>query len=248
MKVAVAGATGLAGTAVRTALESRGVEVVPLTREHGVDLLTGKGLERLRRCEVVIDTSNITGGHLPRDVATVTAAERLVRAAVEHGTRRIAILSILGIDNPGFDDFAYYRAKREQERLAQAGPLDAVIVRSPQWFEFALNPAAITTVDDHLDVADWLIQPAAVSAVGAFLTEMALSAHTGVVSIAGPEAMRLPNLTRRVLAARGDSRIVAEVPPRIAAFGSGALLADSHTTLIGPKLDTWLTDGKLFGA
>jgi len=57
MRVAVAGATGLAGAAVCAALESSGADIVPLSR--GVDLLTGAGLERMRGCDIVIDATNV---------------------------------------------------------------------------------------------------------------------------------------------------------------------------------------------
>lgn len=243
MRVAVAGATGLAGAAVCAALESERADVVPLSRSHGVDLISGAGLERMRGCDVVIDATNVTGGDLPRDVATVTAAERLVEAAVEHGVRRVAVLSILGVDDPGFDEFPYYRAKREQERLALASPLEAVIVRSAQWFEFAMNPAAVTTADEgYLEVADWLIQPVAVSSVGCYLARSALKPNREVVSIAGPEPVRLPEMTRRILSTRGDPRQIRAVEARVAAFSSGALLPDAYASLLDPRLNEWLVN------
>ncbi|AJT41799.1 SDR family oxidoreductase [Psychromicrobium lacuslunae] len=241
-RVPIAGATGLAGRAVCAALTAHPIEVVPLSRAHGVDLLSGEGLERLTGCDLLIDTSNVTAGSLSREIATVRAAERLIQAACDYRVGRIAILSILGIDHPGFNEFAYYQAKREQERLARSAPLESAIVRSSQWFEFVMNPAATALHDHQVEVADWLIQPAAVSTVGKALAEVALASTTGIVSIAGPEPICLPELTKRFLAARGDRRKVIEIPPRLPAFGSGALLANSQTTLLEPTLTDWLEE------
>ena len=241
MRVAVAGATGLAGRATSAELRNRGADVVGLTRSHGVDLLTGQGLDgALVGCDLVIDATNPSGGDMPRDVAVTTAARRLVDACLDQDVPRVAVLSVLGIDDPGFDDFAYYRAKREQERIVRESSLDGIVLRSAQWFEFATNPAAVTPVDGRLEVGDWWIQPAAVDSVARALVDAALGTHSGTRSVAGPEPMRLPQLTRRYLSARGDAREVVGVEPPLAAFGSGALLADSDTDQVGPTVDEWL--------
>src|SRR5438876_10622113 len=57
-KIAVAGATGRVGRHVGDALTARGREVVPISRSHGVDVITGDGLANaLGGVECVVDTA-----------------------------------------------------------------------------------------------------------------------------------------------------------------------------------------------
>lgn len=72
------------------------------------------------------------------------------------------------------------------------------------------------------------------------LVDAATSDGAGDVSVAGPEPMHLPELTRRYLVARGDDRPVTPTPPSLPAFGEGALLARPDARLLGPTLAEWL--------
>ena len=57
-RIAVAGATGRVGRHVVDVLESRGYDVVPISRSHGVDVITGEGLdEALAGVETIIDVA-----------------------------------------------------------------------------------------------------------------------------------------------------------------------------------------------
>jgi putative NADH-flavin reductase len=57
-KIAVAGASGRAGRHVVDILESRGYDVVPMSRTHGVDVITGEGLDQaLTGVDTIIDVS-----------------------------------------------------------------------------------------------------------------------------------------------------------------------------------------------
>ncbi len=68
-KIAVAGATGRAGRQVVDILESRGYDVVPISRSQGVDVITGEGLdEALTGVETIIDVS--TGPSPDQQAAT----------------------------------------------------------------------------------------------------------------------------------------------------------------------------------
>ena len=59
MKIAIAGGTGVIGRHAVRAAQSRGHDVVVLSRSEGVDVLTGAGLEeRLRGVDVVVDALN----------------------------------------------------------------------------------------------------------------------------------------------------------------------------------------------
>lgn len=248
MNIAVAGATGTSGRVICDELARRGLEVTPLTRGSGVDLLTGDGLrEALADCSAVIDASNVVPAddHMSPHDAVVTATDNLVAACADAGVGRYLLLSIINIDDPGLAEFDYYRAKLDQEAVAREAALPSVVVRSAQWFDFAVNPAAVTCGDEAVQAQDWSIQPIALTAVARELVDAATSDGAGDASLAGLEPMRLPQLTSRYLAARGDDRPVTPAPPLFPAFGDGALLPRPDAKLLGPTLAQWLTARKL---
>ncbi len=145
------------------------------------------------------------------------------------------LLSINGIDAPCFDDFPFYVAKRASGDPARSG-LPYTIVRSTQWFEFALNPVAVT--HDTVSVEDWLIQPVAVDAVAASLLTAAESGEVDeTVTITGLGTVRPPELTARYLRAVGDLHPVRVRRPAIPELSFGALLAPCEATVVGPALD-----------
>ena len=85
-KIAVAGATGRLGRHVVDLLEERGYDVSPISRAHGVDLVTGEGVaDALAGATSIIDAS--TGNSPDRDEATrfFTAASRTLE---DEGVRR----------------------------------------------------------------------------------------------------------------------------------------------------------------
>jgi len=244
MRIAVAGASGTAGGAVCEALAGRGHDVVRLGRAQGVDLLTGDGLDAaLDGCTAVIDASAVTPPDertSPRE-AIVTAARTLAGACSRAGVRRLVVLSIINVDDPGFDGFDYYVAKREQERAAREAFDGTVVVRSAQWFEFATNPAAVTVQEDRVEAENWLVQPLAVAAVGEVLADTAVAADGGDVTVAGPRPLRLPELTAAYLGAVADPRPVETVDPAVPALGEGALLP-GEAEYAGPSLEEWLRE------
>jgi nucleoside-diphosphate-sugar epimerase len=168
MKIAIVGATGTAGAFTAAVAKNRGHEVVEISRSCGVDLHTGAGLARaLAGAVAVIDTSNPVPASMSDDVvgAMSGATKRLVEACTAAGVEHLVLLSISNIDKPELDQFPYYLAKHEQERIVRDGPLSATIVRSTQWCGFATNPSAVAETDDAVEVQDWLIQPIAAHAV-----------------------------------------------------------------------------------
>jgi uncharacterized protein YbjT (DUF2867 family) len=153
----------------------------------------------------------------------------------------LVVLSIAGIDNPVFDDFAYYVAKRAQEQAASASRVPATIVKSSQWHEFAMNPFVVTPEEDRVEVQDWLIQPVAVDAVAEVMVEAALGvAQETTRTITGSEQIRLPELTARLLERHGDPRPVRAIAPVLAALAEGVLLAPPDAEIVGPDVETWL--------
>lgn len=255
-KFAILGATGTAGAHVVAAAEAAGHVAVPLSRATGVDLSTGEGLtESLAGVDVVIDASNALPADPDADVVEALrgATEHLIAAVQESGVQHLVHLSICGIGAPAFDGFPYYLAKRAQEQALKDSSLPHTIVRSAQWMEFAMNPAAVTEHEDRIEVQDWLIQPIAVQTVAEVLVECAEAAVADPVSandpltardrqIAGPEPIRLPELTALRLEAVGDARPIERTHPALPELEAGVLLAPSDAELLGPVPSRWAAD------
>jgi uncharacterized protein YbjT (DUF2867 family) len=233
--IGVIGATGTAGSRVVARLKARDVAVVEISRGHGIDLLTGEGLfEALAGVDVAIDVSN----PLPETVAT--AARNIVGACAAQEVQRLVASTIAGIEDPVFDRFPYYEARRAAKEILLDGPVPITIVKSTQWYEFATNPAAVSCNGDEVLVQDWLIQPLAADTAADVLVEAALGQNPTPRTITGPHAIRLPRLTSKLLARQGDGRRVRTVRPPVAALGKGALLPTDRAIVVGPDVDTWL--------
>lgn len=240
--IAVVGATGTAGSRVTARLRGRGVATMEVSRAQGVDLITGHGLSQaLEGVDVVIDVAE----PLPADDADVTdhlitAYRNLVSACAIQGIRRLVVSTIAGIEDPVFDTFPYFVAKRAAEEIVLEGVVPAVIVKSTQWHEFSTNPAVVNFDDAEVVVQDWLIQPIAADTVADVLVEAALGQTRMPRTITGPEAIRLPELVSRLLVWQGDGRRVRAAEPALAALSNGALLAPDHAVVLGPDVATWL--------
>ncbi|OMC31321.1 NmrA family protein [Mycobacterium colombiense] len=241
--IAVIGATGTAGSRVVARLKSRDVTIVEISREHGVDLFNGRDLSRaLKGVDVAIDVSN----PVPRDgrsdiTQTLADASRnIMGACAQQEVQRLVVSTMACIEDPVFDGFAYYEAKRKAKEILLDGPVPTTIVKSTQWYEFATNHDAVTCSADEVIVEDWLIQPIAADTVADVLVESALGQTHSPRTITGPSAIRLPDLTSKLLAQQGDRRDVRAVEPAVAALGAGALLASGQAIVVGPDVDTWL--------
>jgi len=148
------------------------------------------------------------------------------------------LLTIAGIDRPEFDDFSHYVAKRLQREIVLHSRVPTTIVKSTQWHEFAANPAAVTFSPTEVVVQDWLIQPIAADSVAEVLVVAATGTQSVPRTITGPDVIRLPDLTSKLLDAQGDQRHVRTADPPLAALADGALLAPDHAVAIGPTVDT----------
>ncbi len=241
--IAVIGATGTAGSRVVARLKARDIAVVEISRGQGVDVVSGRGLfEALAGVDVVIDVSNPMPDGARSDITqtVATAARHVVGACAARDIRRLVVLTVAGVEDPVFDGFGYYEAKRAAKAIVLDGPVPATIVKSTQWYEFATNPAAVSSHDGEVTVQDWLIQPIAADTVADVLVEAALGQTHPPRTITGPEAVRLPELTSKLLAQQGDNRRVRAVQPALGALASGALLAADGAVVVGPDVDTWL--------
>src|SRR5690606_10768407 len=119
MRIAVVGGTGLVGRQVVAQLSGTEHVAVPLSRAHGVDLVTGRGLaEALADVDTVIDVSNVDTLSRAKAIEFfTTAACNLTAAASQAGVSRLILLSIVGVDRI---PFGYYEGKLAQENVARA--------------------------------------------------------------------------------------------------------------------------------
>ncbi|HWD02129.1 MAG TPA: NAD(P)H-binding protein [Amycolatopsis sp.] len=226
MRVAVAGGTGMIGKRVVAGLAAAGHEPVVLARSRGVDLTTGECLEsKLKNCDEVVDVTNIMSVSTKRAVAFFAAATRnLLDAAASAGVRHVVVLSIVGIDDV---DLGYYLGKREQEALVRQGPVPWTIQRATQFHEFP-EPLIDGARGPFVVVPAELSQPVSAQEVADTLVGLIGRPPAGYPQeLAGPEQLQMSEMTRRLVKARGERKIVLPVKLPGAtgkALAGGALL------------------------
>ena len=247
-KIAVAGATGRVGRPVVDILESRGYDVVPISRSLGVDVITGEGLdEALTGVETIIDVA--TGPSPDQQAATeffTTSTRNLQEAGERAGVRRLVVVSIIGIDE--FEG-GYNAAKVAQEQAALAGPIPARIVRAAQFHEFVEELMRWGTQGDVSYV--WKMRTQLVSArtVAEALVDLATASDlefeaAETTEVAGPREERLADAARLLAARRGDGLRVEETSdpsdPDSERYANGAALPGPNAKLAGPTFEEWL--------
>ncbi|GAA4542610.1 SDR family oxidoreductase [Mycobacterium paraffinicum] len=243
--IAVIGATGTAGSRVVARLKARDVAVIEVSRARGVDLLDGESLYRaLNGVDVAIDVSNPVADDGHPDVAhtLATASRNVMGVCAARGVQRLVVSTMAGIDDPVFDGLGYFEAKRAAKEILLDGPVPTTVVKSTPWYESATGPAGpVNCAGDEVIVEDWLVQPIAADTVADVLVEAALGqTHTPRI-VTGPDTIRLPELTSKVLARQGDSRTIRAVQPRVPALATGALLACERAVVVGPDIESWLS-------
>jgi uncharacterized protein YbjT (DUF2867 family) len=245
MKIVVIGGSGLIGTKLVNKLREGGHEAVPASPSSGVDTLTGVGVaEVLKGAQVVVDVTNAPSF---ADAAVLeffeTSTRTLLPAEAAAGVRHHVALSVVGADR--VPDSGYMRAKVAQEAIIKAGTVPYTIVRATQFFEFIGQIADGSTDGDTVRLPPALMQPVAADDVAAALAEISVGTPVnGTVDLAGPEPLRLDELARRVLSARGDARRVttdghacyfgAEVNDRSLTPGSNPRIAPT-------RFEDWLS-------
>jgi len=256
-KIAVVGATGRVGSHVVKVLGNVGHEVVPISRSHGVDLVTGAGLAAaLSGVDTIVDAAS--GATPDRDEATrffVTGAHHLLEAGERAGVRKIVSVSIIGCDRfsgegtSGGGFGGYYAAKTAQERALLDGPIPVQILRAAQFHEFVEQLLAWGTRGDVAYVPAMRTQLVAARSVAEALAGLAMAPGTdmpatGIPEIAGPRPERLVEQVRLLAARRGGPATVEEVsdpgdPDGHLLAGDG-LLPGPHATLAGPTFEQWV--------
>ncbi|MGW2051749.1 SDR family oxidoreductase [Streptomyces sp. NPDC001858] len=232
MKIVVAGATGLIGSKTVARLRDHGVEAVPLSRGHGVDLITGKGLaEALRGAEVVVDVTDAPARTEDSALRFFrTASANLLAAAAAAGVEHHVVVSMVGAERLRS---GYFRAKLLQEEQVRHSPVPHSIVRAALSFEFVEAMALADAHPDGVHVVPALVRPVATGDIAAALAHVAVGLPLfDAMEAAGPEEYRLDDLTAKLLAAKGDARdVVADARAGLL----GATVHDERTLLPGPQ-------------
>jgi uncharacterized protein YbjT (DUF2867 family) len=245
MKIVVAGGTGRLGSQVVAELQGRGHEAVAAAPSTGFDTISGAGVvEGVTGAEVVVDVSNSPSFE---DAAVLqffqTSTGTLLAAERKAGTKHHVVLSIVGADRA--PDSGYMRAKVAQEQLVTDGGVPYTIIRATQFFEFLGAIADSNTTDGTVRLPSGHLQPIAASDLAVAVADVAEgSPIDGVIEVAGPEAVGLDVLVRRVLSATGDPRPVVtdDSVPYFGALINDASLTPGPGARIAPtRLDDWLS-------
>jgi uncharacterized protein YbjT (DUF2867 family) len=243
-KIAVAGATGRVGHHVVEVLTERGFEVVPISRTHGVDVITGEGLaEALPGVECIVDTA--TGPSPERQAATeffTTAAKNLHEAGQRAGVRRIVVVSIINTDRL---KGGYSVAKVAHEDAVLAGPIPARVLRAAQFHEFVEQLVQWGTQGEVAYVPRMRTQLVAARTVAEALADLAVdpgSVPGPTLEVAGPREENLVEMAKLLVARRGNALRVEAVSDPVDgdANESGVLLPGPHAKLGGPTFAQWL--------
>lgn len=244
MRIAVIGASGRIGGAVAEVLRGRGHEVVGLTRAARVDAYSGAGLgDALAGVAVVVDASNAPS----TETAVVTdffrtVARNVQREAASAGVRRIAVVSIVGIDGL---TAGHYAGKLAHEGAYREGPVPVRIVRATQFHEFAEMILEWTTRGDTADVPAMPTRLVEARAVAEKLADIAVAdAGPDLVEIAGPEEQNLADAAAKLAARRGNPAHVRGVEdtadPNWPLVAAGVLRGGTTAIVAGPTFDEWL--------
>jgi uncharacterized protein YbjT (DUF2867 family) len=242
MRIAVVGATGRIGRLTSQALEKAGHEVVPISRSHGVDVLSDDLRPVLKGVETVVDVTNCTARQPTETVRFfTTATNRLLEAERDVGATHHVLLSIACLYRVIGN--AHYAGKRAQEVAVETGGVPYTIVPATQFHDFGAMVASWTEVDGVSTIAPLLLQPIAPEDVADILARIAVGPPQGRYrDVAGPETQDLVDMTRRTYAAMGKS--IKLVPTWDGIFGpemSGNVLLPGPDAEIAPTtFDEWL--------
>lgn len=243
-KITVVGATGLIGRQLVSLLGRRGHHVTGASREAGVDLLTGKGLDAaLSGAEVVVDVINSATpedsaeGFFERTSATLSAA------ATSSGVRHYVVLSIVGADEMAAGA-GYIRGKIAQERAAATSGIPWTVVRATQFHELAEPITESLVAGDEVRAPEAMIQPIDSVEVTAILARIAAGkALNAIHDVGGPEKMSFSDLARTVLRHQGRALRVVDDPSATYSglkIDQATLVTDDEAELGTTRLSDWL--------
>lgn len=245
MNIVVIGGSGLIGRQVTTLLRQAGHAVTAASPSSGVNAVTGEGLsEALAGAQVVVDVSNSPSFEDEAVMHFFRASTRnLLGESARAGVAHYVALSVVGSERVPAS--GYFRAKVAQEALIHEGRLPYTIVRATQFHEFLMSIAHVATEGQTVRLPSAPLQPIAASDVAAALADVAVRAPlNGTCEVAGPEAVPLDQLIRRVFQARRDPREVVS-DPQATYFGSplegNALIPGAGARIGRVSLAQWLS-------
>ncbi|MDR6868651.1 uncharacterized protein YbjT (DUF2867 family) [Microbacterium resistens] len=196
MRIAVAGGTGLMGSAVVDEATARGHEIRVIARSAGVDAVSGTGLEgALDGVDVVVDVLNIaTVNEATARELFLTTTANLLAAEAAAGVGHHLALSIVGVDRA---PHGYYGAKLAQERAVAAGTVPWTIQRATQFHDFAAQMYRSNAFGRVHPVIRMRTQPVALTEVAARLVDLAEQGPAErAPDLAGPREEELGAMVR----------------------------------------------------
>jgi uncharacterized protein YbjT (DUF2867 family) len=245
MKIVIIGGSGLIGKKLVKNLRQRGHEVVAASPSSGVNTLTGEGLaEALAGASVVVDVANSPSFEDKAVLEFFETSERnLLAAEAAANVGHHVALSVVGTDR--LLASGYFRAKMAQENLIKASPIPYTIVRATQFFEFVGSIAQAATDGQTVRLSTVLMQPIVSDDVSAVVAEVAVEKPlNGMIELAGPEPIRLDELVRKFLSAKGDARTVT-TDASTGYFGTPvndqSLTPGAHPRLGSTRFEDWLS-------
>ena len=251
MLIAVAGASGRLGTHLVKVLEERGHGVVPISRTHGLDVITAAGLEQaLRGVDCIIDAA--TGPSPDEAEATAfftTASRNLHDAGHAAGVQRMLVVSIVGID--GSAD-GYGKAKLAHEKTALGGPVPTRILRATQFHEFVGTLLDWGTQGEVGYVSDMRTQLVAARSVAEAMANLAGAPvwpeGAPTLEIAGPRPENLVDAATLLAVKRGRPAKVELAPAEADPYAGAdrdSMLPGPGAILAGPTYADWLETAEL---
>jgi uncharacterized protein YbjT (DUF2867 family) len=249
MKIVVIGGTGLIGSKLVERLRREGHRPLAVSPPSGGNALADRGLDRaLEGAQVVVDVSTVPAS----DDATVldffqTSSRNVLAAEAVARVGHHVTLSVVGTDR--LPDSGYFRAKAAQEGAVTGGPIPYTILRATQLFECIGHVADSSTDGDIIRLPPAFLRPEAADDVASALVDVAVgSPLNDTVELAGPEAFRLDELTRRVLNASDDRRRVrTDVRARYlgAELDDRSLIPGDDARIASTRLEDWLSDSAM---
>jgi uncharacterized protein YbjT (DUF2867 family) len=245
MRIAITGGTGTLGRMVAEDLDRRGHEVRVLSRgapRYRVDLSTGEGLDAaLADCATVIDASNAASARQAEQIL-VRGSGRLLEAEQRAGVRHHICVSIVGCERI---PLGYFRAKAEQERVVEQGPVPWTIVRATQFHELAEATLAAAGRRHVLPLPSAVLQTVACVEVASAVADVAEKPPMlGRVEVAGPEvtdARALAATWRSVTGTRAV-RLPVPLPGSLGRALRGGMLTTADPDVIGQvTFGSWLS-------
>lgn len=209
MQTVVFGGRGLIGSKIVEILKAQGHDAVAVSRNQGVDAVTGEGLENvLKGAEVIIDAMDSPSFEDAIAKAFFTTGTgNIIAAAKGQPIKHYIALSVVGTHNLQIS--GYFQGKLEQENLIKASGMPYTIARATQFFEFAKFIAQAATEENIVRLPSAKMQPIAAIDVAQAIADIATGhPYNDIVDIAGPEQIAMSEFARRTLAAEQDGRNV----------------------------------------